>query len=52
LPPRNVRPPERVWPQAWEIASLRLRGLMERIAHTRIPEGLSRRALLLKYERL
>ena len=37
LPPRNIRAPERVRPEAFEVAALRLRCLMQRVAHAGVP---------------
>jgi hypothetical protein len=48
LPPRDVRPPERVWSGSGEIASLRLCRLMGSIAHARIPQRLGTTVILLR----
>jgi len=48
LPPSNVSPSQRVRSESEEIATLRLGCLMEGIAHTRVPEGPSRRTFLLE----
>ena len=50
LPPRDVRASERVRPEAFEVASLGIRRLMQRIAHAGIPQRLSRRPFLLEHE--
>src|ERR1700733_15105609 len=38
LPPRNIGAPERMRPEALEVAALRLRGEFERFAHPGVPQ--------------
>jgi hypothetical protein len=50
LPPGDIRAAKRVRPQAGEVASVGGRGLVERIAYTRIPQRPAGRPLLLEDE--
>ena len=50
--PLRWRPTERVRSEAGKVAAFRLRCLVERVAHARIPQRLARVPLLLKHERV